>query len=185
MKYLIVALGNIGAEYIDTRHNVGFNIADVIAERQGVSFKLERFAFYTQYKYKGRQVHLIKPTTYMNLSGKALLHWMRDLKVPIERILVIVDDLVLPFGTIRLKPRGSSAGHNGLENIQYVLGTTIYPRLRFGIGDNFSKGKQVEYVLGKWNSQEKEELPSYVDAAVKAVDDFIFLGIVRAMNFNN
>lgn len=185
MKFLIVALGNIGPEYAETRHNIGFKIADEIANKQGVSFKMERLAFFTEYKFKSRTIYLIKPTTYMNLSGKAMKYWMDQLGVPAENTLTITDDIALPFGKLRLKPSGSSAGHNGLKNIEEVLGSQKYPRLKFGIGSNFSKGRQVDYVLGKWTIEENEQLSSYIDAAVKVVEDFVFIGIERAMNIHN
>ncbi|MCB0541054.1 MAG: aminoacyl-tRNA hydrolase [Chitinophagales bacterium] len=184
-KYLIVALGNIGAEYEDTRHNIGFNIADEIAKEQDVSFQMERLAFYTDFRLKNKLVHIIKPTTYMNLSGKALQYWMQELNIPIENILVLVDDKDLDFGRIRLKPKGSAGGHNGLKNIEAVLGNQNYSRLRFGIGSNFSKGRQIDYVLGRWTNKEQEALPSYINDAIVAIKDFIHLGIVQAMDANN
>ena len=184
-KYLIVALGNIGAEYEDTRHNIGFNIANEIAKEQDVSFQMKRLAFYTEFRLKNKMVHVIKPTTYMNLSGKALQYWMQELNIPIENILVLVDDKDLDFGRIRLKPKGSAGGHNGLKNIEAVLGNQNYSRLRFGIGSNFSKGRQIDYVLGRWTNKEQEALPSYINDAIVAIKDFIHLGIVQAMDANN
>jgi PTH1 family peptidyl-tRNA hydrolase len=185
MKFLVVALGNIGSEYANTRHNIGFKIADKIVEEQGVSFKMERLAFYTSYKFKGRSIHLIKPTTYMNLSGKALKYWGNELKIPPSNILVVVDDIALPFGKLRLKPKGSSAGHNGLKNIEEILGNQNYPRLKFGIGDAFNKGNQINYVLGNWTKDEEEKLGYYINDAIKVIEDFTFLGIERAMNIHN
>lgn len=184
-KYLIIALGNIGAEYENTRHNIGFNIANEIAKSKDVSFDMKRLAFYTAYRTKGRTIHLIKPTTYMNLSGKAIKYWMNELKIPIENTLTIVDDLSLPFGKVRLKPKGSDAGHNGLKSIAEYLSTTKYPRLKFGIGDNYSRGKQKDYVLGKWTDKEQEELSSYMASVIKAINDFVFIGIDKAMEKNN
>ncbi|MFT4644644.1 MAG: PTH1 family peptidyl-tRNA hydrolase [Planctomycetota bacterium] len=184
-KYLIVALGNIGAEYENTRHNIGFKIADELAKSKDVSFDMKRLAFYTTYKFKGKSIHIIKPTTFMNLSGKSIKYWMKELNIPIENTLTLVDDLALPFGKIRLKPKGSDAGHNGLKSIAEHTGSTIYPRLKFGIGDNFSKGKQIDYVLGEWTKQEEEELASYVAESIKSIEDFLFIGLERAMNFNN
>ncbi len=184
-KYLIVALGNIGAEYENTRHNIGFKIADEIAKSKDVSFDMKRLAFYTTYKFKGRSIHLIKPTTYMNLSGKSIKYWIKELNIPIENTLTLVDDLALPFGKIRLKPKGSDAGHNGLKSIAEHLNTTKYPRLKFGIGDDFRRGKQIDYVLGNWTKKEEEELGSYIFTAMKTIEDFIFIGLERAMNFNN
>ncbi|MGB0886462.1 MAG: aminoacyl-tRNA hydrolase [Chitinophagales bacterium] len=184
-KYLIVALGNIGAEYENTRHNIGFKIADEIAKSKDVSFDMKRLAFYTSYKFKGKTVHIIKPTTYMNLSGKAIKYWMNELKIPVENTLTLVDDLALPYGKVRLKPSGSDAGHNGLKSIAELLGSKKYPRLKFGIGDNFTKGRQVDYVLGEWTAEEQEALASYIQDAIKAIEDFIQVGMERAMNFNN
>jgi peptidyl-tRNA hydrolase, PTH1 family len=185
MKFLIVALGNIGPEYAETRHNIGFKIADEIAKREGVSFKMERLAFFTEYKFKSRTIYLIKPTTYMNLSGKAMKYWMDQLGVSVENTLTITDDIALPFGKLRLKPSGSSAGHNGLKNIEDILGSPKYPRLKFGIGSDFPKGRQVDYVLGKWNKEENEQLASYIDSAIKVIEDFVFIGLERTMNVHN
>lgn len=185
MKFLIVALGNIGPEYAETRHNIGFKIADEIANKQGVSFKMERLAFYTEFKFKSRTVYVIKPTTYMNLSGKAMKYWMEQLNIPAENTLTLVDDIALPFGKTRLKPSGSSAGHNGLKNIELLLDSQKYPRLKFGIGSEFNKGRQVDYVLGKWNKEENEQLASYIESAIKVVEDFIFIGLERTMNVHN
>lgn len=184
-KYLIIALGNIGAEYENTRHNIGFKIADEIAKNQDVSFNMKRLALYTTYKFKGRTIHLIKPTTLMNLSGKSIKYWMKELNIPIENTLTIVDDLALPFGKTRLKPKGSDAGHNGLKSVAEYLNTTEYPRLKFGIGDNYSRGKQINYVLGEWSKIEQEELASYIEVAIKSINDFVFSGMNRAMNTNN
>lgn len=184
-KYLIVALGNIGVEYENTRHNIGFKIADELIKKQDVSFDMKRLAFYTTYKFKGKSIHIIKPTTYMNLSGKAIKYYMNELNIPVENTLTLVDDLALPFGKIRLKPNGSDAGHNGLKSIAEQLGSTTYPRLKFGIGDKFSKGRQVDYVLGQWTKEEEEELGSYIATAIKAIEDFFQVGLERAMNFNN
>ncbi len=185
MKYLIVALGNIGIEYENTRHNIGFRIADEMAKKQGVSFELKRLAFYTQFRLKNKKIHLIKPTTYMNLSGNALQYWMQELKIDINQILVLVDDKDLPFGKIRLKTKGSAGGHNGLKNIELVLGNPQYNRLRFGIGNNFSRGKQVDYVLGNWDSKEQEELASYIQDAISSIENFAHLGMTKAMELTN
>ena len=184
-KYLIVALGNIGAQYENTRHNIGFKIADELIKGKDVSFDMKRLAFYTTYKFKGRSIHIIKPTTLMNLSGKSIKYWMKELNIPIENTLTLVDDLALPFGKVRLKPKGSDAGHNGLKSLAEQLGTTKYPRLKFGIGDNFSKGRQIDYVLGEWSKQEQEDLASYMVQAIKSIEDFLFIGMERAMNSNN
>ena len=176
MKYLIVGLGNIGPEYADTRHNIGFMVADELAKRAQVSFFNMRLAYYTELSHKGKKIHLIKPTTYMNLSGKALNYWMQEAKIPIENVLVIVDDLSLPFGTIRLKPKGSAAGHNGLKSIESTLGNADYSRLRFGIGDSFPKGRQVDYVLSGFDADEQLELPSLIDRSIEIIESFVSAG---------
>lgn len=181
MNFLIAGLGNIGAEYLDTRHNIGFKIADALAAQNKVSFSLERLAFVTQYKYKGKNIYLIKPTTYMNLSGKAVKYWMNELKIPTQQLLVVVDELALPYGTIRIKTKGSDGGHNGLKDIQAMLQTQEYPRLRFGIGNEFSKGRQVDYVLGRWSAEEMKSLEDRIILATQAVDSFIFEGAANAM----
>ncbi|MEI6311086.1 MAG: aminoacyl-tRNA hydrolase [Bacteroidota bacterium] len=185
MKYLIVGLGNIGEEYANTRHNIGFNIADSMAQKQGVSFKMERLAYYTEFRLKNKIVHLIKPTTYMNLSGKALFYWMNELKIPKEQILILVDEIALPFSKIKMKPSGSDGGHNGLKSIQFILNSTIYPRLRFGIGNNYERGKQVDYVLGKWDEAESKELPVLIDKSIQAIESFVLEGLERSMTKYN
>lgn len=185
MKYLIVALGNIGIEYENTRHNIGFKIADEMAQKEGASFELKRLAFYTEFRLKNKHIHLIKPTTYMNLSGNAMRYWMNELKIDIENVLVLVDDKDLPFGKVRLRAKGSAGGHNGLKNIELVLGNQVYNRLRFGIGNNFSRGKQIDYVLGNWTPKEKEELASYMLDAIQAIENYVHLGIARAMESHN
>jgi PTH1 family peptidyl-tRNA hydrolase len=181
MKYLIVGLGNIGSEYADTRHNVGFMVADELAHQAEVSFFNMRLAYYTEFTFKGRKVFVIKPTTYMNLSGRAVNYWMQELKIPIENVLVIVDDLALPFGTIRLKPKGSAAGHNGLKSIEAVAGGVNYPRLRFGISDDFAKGRQVDYVLSGFDPDEKLALPALIDRSVEFVQSFVMAGVELTM----
>lgn len=150
MKYLIVGLGNIGPEYELTRHNIGFLTVDRLADKESISWESSRLAFKSEFKYKGRSIHLIKPTTYMNLSGKAMNYWMKELNIPKENVLVLVDDVAIPFGSLRMKPKGSAAGHNGLKNIEALTGGQNYPRLRMGIGDDYPKGRQVDYVLGKF-----------------------------------
>jgi PTH1 family peptidyl-tRNA hydrolase len=185
MKYLIVGLGNIGAEYELTRHNVGFLVADHIADKFGANFETDRYAFKAEVKFKGRSIHLIKPTTYMNLSGKAVNYWLQQLKVPLENLLIVTDDIALPFGKLRMRTKGSSAGHNGLGNIEYTLQTSTYPRLRFGIGDNFHKGKQVDYVLSRFTTEELDQLPDIMEKASDAALAFSTLGIARAMNQYN
>lgn len=181
MKYLIVGLGNIGPEYRDTRHNIGFMILDELAKQEGTSFHNMRLAYYTEVNHKGRTLHLIKPTTYMNLSGKALTYWMSQLKVPVENVLVLVDDLALPLGTLRLKPKGSAAGHNGLKNIEQLLGHNNYPRLRFGIGDNYPKGRQVDFVLSSFDEDEKPELPALIDRSIEMIKSFAAIGTELTM----
>jgi PTH1 family peptidyl-tRNA hydrolase len=185
MKYLIVGLGNIGPEYALTRHNVGFMVLDRLASKENLSFKLDKMASIAEFKYKGRTIILIKPTTYMNLSGKALQYWMTQFKIPIENTMVIVDDLALPFGKLRIKPKGSSAGHNGLKNIESVLGNDLYPRLKFGIGNDFAKGRQIDYVLGQFDKNDFAELPIRIDKAIDMILSFSTIGIDRTMNFLN
>lgn len=181
MNYLIVGLGNIGREYADTRHNIGFMIADEIANQSGSGWSTLRHAYYTEFKQRGHRVFMIKPTTYMNLSGKAVNYWMQELKVPVENILVLVDDLAIPFGSIRIKPKGSAAGHNGLRSIEATIGHQQYPRLRFGIGDNYAKGRQVDYVLGPFDDEEQRELPALIAHAVDMVHSFVNIGIELTM----
>ncbi|WP_395803700.1 aminoacyl-tRNA hydrolase [Daejeonella sp.] len=181
MKYLIIGLGNIGPEYVDTRHNIGFMVADAFAKQSHSSFFNMRLAYYTEFKYKSRNIYVIKPTTYMNLSGKAVNYWMQELGIPKENILVILDDLALPFGTIRLKPKGSPAGHNGLKNIEAVLGSADYPRLRFGIGDNFPKGRQVDYVLSGFDPDEQKDLPALIDRSIEFIESFVTAGTELTM----
>ncbi len=181
MKYLIVGLGNIGPEYELTRHNVGFLTLDRMADKFKTEWKSDRLAFSSHFKHKGRQIHLIKPTTYMNLSGKAVNYWMKELNIPKENILVVVDDVALPFGKLRMRAKGSAAGHNGLKNIEDLTGGQDYPRLRFGIGDDFPKGRQVEYVLGRWSQNEIDELPIFMDKAVDMCLSFCTIGINMTM----
>jgi len=186
MKYLIVGLGNVGSEYQDTRHNIGFTILDALARASNVFFEDKRYGFVTQVKLKGRTLVLLKPATFMNLSGHALRYWMQKEKIEIENVLVIVDDVALPFGMLRLKPQGSDAGHNGLKNIQDILGHNTYARLRFGIGNDFPKGYQVEYVLGKWDEEEQKLLPERVDKAIEIIKSFCLAGLQLTMTqFNN
>jgi PTH1 family peptidyl-tRNA hydrolase len=186
MKFLIVGLGNIGPEYELTRHNVGFLTLDRLADKFGAEWKSNRLAFTTDFKHKGRSFHLIKPTTYMNLSGKAVNYWMKELNIPKENILVVVDDVALPFGKLRMRGKGSAAGHNGLKNIESLCGGQDYPRLRFGIGDDFPKGRQVDYVLGRWTQQEINELPIFMDKAIDMALSFATAGINMTMTqFND
>ena len=185
MKYLIAGLGNIGDEYANTRHNIGFKIVEALAEEASASFILERLAFHTSYKWKGKNIHLIKPTTYMNESGKSIRYWMNELDIPIERLIVVVDDLAIPFGQLRVRAKGSDGGHNGLTSIQQNLNTTVYPRVRFGIGNEFRKGSQVNYVLGEWNADEKKFLAEKIKDAAEAVKNIMSIGLERAMNIGN
>lgn len=184
-KYLIVGLGNIGEEYRDTRHNIGFTILDRLAAEQSLSFSNARLADRAEWKHKGRTLVLIKPTTYMNLSGKAVNYWLQAEKIEVSQLLVLVDELALPFGKIRIGPKGSDGGHNGLKSIEEVLQTNAYPRLRFGIGNAYSKGKQVDYVLGKWSPEEQAALPPRIKVAEEAIAAFAFLGLERCMNLYN
>ncbi len=185
MKYLVVGLGNIGPQYAFTRHNAGFMVLDRIASQEKLTFQQDKLATYALWRTKGRQIHLIKPTTYMNLSGKAMAYWMKKLDVPVENTLVLVDDLALPLGKLRLKPKGSSAGHNGLKDIEGVLGSQAYPRLKIGIGDSFPKGGQVDYVLGNFSEGEFAILLEKLDKAKIMISDFCTLGIERCMNLHN
>jgi PTH1 family peptidyl-tRNA hydrolase len=182
MKFLIVGLGNKGAEYTETRHNIGFKIVDELAKEAGVSFETETLAYLARMKFKGKQLILIKPTTYMNLSGKAVNYWMQKEKIDKNNILVLLDDLHFDFGTVRLKPGGSDGGHNGLKDIQSVLNTTAYPRLRVGIGRPHQKGVQVDYVLGVWSEDEKKTLDSILTKSCDAIKKFVSLGLHLAMN---
>ncbi len=185
MKYLIVGLGNIGTEYAATRHNIGFDVVDAFAKKHGAIFTVDRLAEIGIVKLKGKTVILIKPTTYMNLSGRSLKYWMDKENVPIENTLTIVDDLALPLEKLRLKPSGSDAGHNGLKNIQEVLGTTEYPKLRFGIGNNYAKGKQVDFVLGQWTKDEFPLVQQKIDACTDIIERWIFSGIGLTMTHVN
>ncbi len=182
MQYLIVGLGNIGEEYKDTRHNIGFMIVEELAKKLSTDFKSDKNAYSALAAYKGRKLILLKPTTFMNLSGKAVQYHLLQNKIPLENLLVITDDIAIPFGALRLKPKGSDGGHNGLKNIQDLLQTTNYPRLRVGIGSEFSKGKQVDYVLGKFNANEQKDLPNILEAGTQAILSFVFHGINSTMN---
>ncbi|MGC9375520.1 MAG: aminoacyl-tRNA hydrolase [Bacteroidales bacterium] len=186
MKYLIAGLGNIGSEYVNTRHNIGFKILDALANASNIVFEDRRYAFRAEYKFKGRTFVLIKPTTLMNRSGRAVNYWLAKEKLPPEKLLVIVDDVALPFGKLRLKPGGGDAGHNGLRDISIMLGNQNYPRLRFGIGDNYPKGAQAHYVLSPWNEEEKKILPERIETAIEMIKSFGVIGIENTMNeFNN
>lgn len=184
-KFLIVGLGNVGAEYANTRHNIGFDVVYEFVRKNGGTFKTERLAEVAEVKWKGRIFVCILPTTYMNLSGKAFKYWMDKEKIPLERTLTVVDDLAIPITKLRLRPSGSSGGHNGLANIESVLGTDKYPKLRFGIGNNYPKGMQVAFVLSKWNEEEIPLVRTKIFASIEAIENFASLGIERAMNLVN
>lgn len=182
MKYLIVGLGNIGNEYDGTRHNIGFRVLDALAKASNLVFEDKRYGFVTTLSLKGQQLILLKPSTYMNLSGNAVRYWMNKENIPVERLLIVVDDLSLPFGALRMKPSGSDAGHNGLKNIASVLGTQAYPRLRFGIGNNYPKGGQVDFVLGQFGEEDLKTMDERVDLACQMIKSFCLAGINITMN---
>ena len=184
VKYLIVGLGNIGAEYAETRHNIGFKVLDALAASDAV-FTPERYGAIARLKYKGRTLILLKPSTYMNLSGKAVAYWVKQEKIPMENLLVVTDDLALPYGTIRIRGKGSDGGHNGLKSINALLGTTEYARMRIGIGNDFARGAQVDYVLSEWTHEEKEAMPERLAAAGEAIKSFATIGLERTMNLHN
>lgn len=186
MKYLIAGLGNIGTEYQDTRHNIGFAILDTFAKVSNVFFTENRYGSTAEIKLKGKTLTLLKPSTFMNLSGNALRYWMQKENISIENVLVVVDDIALPFGVLRLKPNGSDAGHNGLKNIQEILGHNNYARMRFGIGNDFARGRQIEYVLGKWTEEEKKGLMDRIEKAIEIIKSFCLSGTQSTMNqYNN
>ncbi len=185
VKFLIAGLGNIGDEYVDTRHNIGFTVLDALAGSSGIAFGQDRLAYKAEYRFKGKTFVLIKPVTFMNLSGKAINYWLQAEKIPLEHLLVITDDLALPFGAIRIKANGSDGGHNGLKSIQEILNTSAYARLRFGVGNDFAKGRQVEYVLGQWTPEEQKVLVPRIEQAVEAIKAFGTIGIDRCMNVYN
>ena len=184
-KILIVGLGNIGAEYVNTRHNIGFKILDFFAQKENLNFQTVKLGSLAEYKSKGKTFLLLKPNTYMNLSGKAVQYWINKEQIPIENILVITDDLNLSFGSIRIKPKGSDGGHNGLKNINLVLNTNEYSRFRFGISDEFKKGKQVDYVLGNWNEDEKSKLQERLTLASEIIQSFGTSGLELTMTTYN
>jgi len=184
-KFLIVGLGNIGAEYVNTRHNIGFKIVDFLAKKENVTFETVKLGSLAKYTFKGRTFFLLKPNTYMNLSGKAVQHWMDKENIPLENIFIITDDLNLSFGTVRIKPKGSDGGHNGLKNINLVLNTQNYTRFRFGISDEFKKGKQVDYVLGEWDDAEKLALPERLELASEIIKSFGTAGLENTMTAFN
>jgi PTH1 family peptidyl-tRNA hydrolase len=182
MKFLIVGLGNVGDEYAHTRHNIGFDVVNAFVQKHEGSFRVDRLAYAASIKWKGKTFVCICPTTFMNLSGKAVKYWMDKEKVSVENILVIVDDLALPLSKLRLRPSGSDAGHNGLTSIQEVLGTKDYPKLRFGIGNNYPKGHQSDFVLGKWKKEEEPLVKLKIDKSVEVIETFATQGITTAMN---
>lgn len=185
MTHLIVGLGNIGAEYADTRHNIGFKVLDALAKASNLVFEDKRYGFVTEMRVKNKQLLLLKPSTYMNLSGNAVRYWMTQKKIDVANVLIIVDDLALPFGEIRIKPGGSEAGHNGLRSITQCLGTQQYPRLRFGIGNDFPKGGQVDFVLGKFSDTDLLTMDERIAQACEAIKAFALSGINFAMNHYN
>lgn len=186
MKYLIVGLGNVGSEYLGSRHNVGFRIVNAVAEDGGATFGDYRYGAIARMRLKNKELILLKPNTFMNLSGLAVRYWMQKEKIALENLLIVVDDLALPLGTLRLKPQGNHGGHNGLRNISETLATDQYNRLRFGIGDTFSKGRQVNYVLGQFEPEEMEVLPGRIKLAVDMIKSFCLSGVQFAMNnYNN
>ncbi|HIG32090.1 MAG TPA: aminoacyl-tRNA hydrolase [Flavobacteriales bacterium] len=182
MKYLIIGLGNPGAEYENTRHNIGFKVLDKLASLSNISFSPDRYADVAEVKFKGRNLVLIKPNTFMNLSGKAVNYWLQNTKIDAANMLVITDDISLPFGVLRMRKKGSDGGHNGLKNIQAVLGNSNYPRLRFGVGDDFSRGKQVEYVLDDFSDEDYTTMNNRMEMAVKMIQAFATIGIEYAMS---
>ncbi len=181
-KFLIIGLGNIGPEYTETRHNIGFKALDFLAKKEDFSFETAKLGDIATFKVKGKTMLLLKPSTYMNRSGKAIKYWMEKEKIPLENILVITDDINLPFGTIRVKTKGSDGGHNGLKDTQNMLQTNAYNRFRFGVGSDFSKGRQADYVLGEWNSEEQEALKERLQVATELIRSFVLSGVKNTMN---
>ncbi len=185
MNYLIVGLGNIGVEYVNTRHNMGFMVLDAWAQASNIVFESGRYGYLATVSFKGRKFHLLKPSTYMNLSGKAVRYWMNELKIPLENLLVISDDLNIPFGTLRLRKNGSAGGHNGLTNINELIGTQDYARIRVGIGNEFSRGQQIGYVLGELADEEMQQMPDICKRVIEGVKAWATIGPDRAMNIIN
>jgi peptidyl-tRNA hydrolase, PTH1 family len=186
LKYLIAGLGNIGDEYAHTRHNIGFDVLDALAKASNICFEDKRYAFVAEMKYKSRLLILIKPTTYMNLSGRAINYWLQKEKIPVDNMMVIVDDLALPLGTIRLRPKGGDGGHNGLKNINETLGHSNYARVRFGIGSQFNKGQQVDYVLSGWSKEEETALIPRIEIVSDIIKSFTTIGLEKTMTaYNN
>ena len=185
MQYLITGLGNIGPEYWGTRHNIGFRVVNALAEDAGAPFTEERYGAVARMRVKNCELILLKPNTFMNLSGNAVRYWLQQENIPVENLLVVVDDLALPFGTLRLKPKGSDAGHNGLKNIAELLGTENFARMRFGVGGDFPKGHQVDYVLGEWSEEDRKAMPERLKVFCDAILSFATIGVERTMNFFN
>ena len=185
MKYLVVGLGNIGAEYADTRHNIGFRVLDALAEASNISFMAGRYGSTATLRHKGRQILLLKPSTYMNLSGKAVRYWLEQEKIPIENLLVISAVIALPFGQLRMRKKGSAGGHNGLKNISELLGREDYARMRFGVGGDFARGHQVDYVLGEWSEEERKAMPERLKVFGDAILSFACVGPDLTMNTFN
>lgn len=184
-KFLVVGLGNIGPKYHNTRHNIGFRILDALASEEDLTFETQKLGDLTTFKLKGRTIILLKPNTYMNLSGKAVRYWMEKEKIPMENLLVITDDINIPYGTIRLKAKGSSGGHNGLKDIEAQLNTSAYNRFRFGVGAEFSKGRQVDYVLGEWNEEEEKDMQQRLKKSTELIRSFVTAGLSITMNTFN
>lgn len=184
-KFLIIGLGNIGIDYVHTRHNIGFDVVDAFVLKHGGFFKMDRLAEVAELKWKGKTFVCIKPTTFMNLSGKAFKYWMDKEKIAIENTLTIVDDLALPLSKIRLRGSGSDAGHNGLKDIQLTLGTDAYPKLRFGIGNDFPKGRQIDFVLGKWKAEEQKMVQLKIEKCIEVIESFAAIGLAKTMNTAN
>ncbi|MBP5486078.1 MAG: aminoacyl-tRNA hydrolase [Bacteroidales bacterium] len=185
MNYLVAGLGNIGAEYASTRHNSGFMVLDAWAQASNVCFKTERYGDMAEVSFKGRKFYLLKPSTYMNLSGNAVRYWMGKLKLPLENLIVVCDDINLPFGTVRMRKSGSDGGHNGLKDIEACLGSNDWARIRIGVGNNFSRGSQVDYVIGNFSTEELEAMTEISDRVIAGIKDFSTIGPDRAMNTLN
>ena len=185
MKYLIAGLGNIGPDYDGTRHNIGFEVLNQLCHNEEINFDSVRYGDMAKYKFKGRQFYLLKPSTFMNLSGNAVRYWLNKEKIPNQNLLVITDDIALPFAKLRLRKKGSHGGHNGLRHIEEILGTNVYARIRFGVGNDFPKGQQVQYVLGKWSSEEKSALVKPMEKAIDMIRGFATIGVDRTMNQYN
>ncbi len=184
-KFLVAGLGNIGPKYYNTRHNIGFRMLDALAKEENITFETQKLGDIATYRHKGRTITLLKPNTYMNLSGKAIRYWLEKEKIPLENLLVVTDDINLPFGTIRVKAKGSSGGHNGLKDTEIQLNTSTYSRFRFGVGAEFGKGRQVDYVLGEWNKEEEAALPESFDKGISLIKSFTTAGLANTMNIFN